>query len=94
MRRKHLFLYSLITTCIIVIGLGYRVIWGAEKESNDELGIPPEVVADYVHAVIEADRTSYTKHVERLQDRPRRTGRSGRRHSGRSWFPRCAGRSR
>ena len=68
MRRKHLFLYNLITTCIIVIGLGYRVIWGAEKESNDELGIPPEVVADYVHAVIEADRTSYTKHVERLQD--------------------------
>src|SRR5574341_170006 len=31
-------------------------------------GIPPETVADYVHAVIEADRTIYTVHVvERLQ---------------------------
>lgn len=31
-------------------------------------GIPPELVADYVHAVIEADRTFYTLQVvERLQ---------------------------
>ena len=31
-------------------------------------GIPPETVADYIHAVIEADRTFYTIHVvERLQ---------------------------
>ena len=31
-------------------------------------GIPPETVADYVHAVIESDRTFYTIHVvERLQ---------------------------
>lgn len=30
--------------------------------------IPPEVVADYLHAVIEADRTFYTIHVvERMQ---------------------------
>jgi uncharacterized protein DUF3365 len=31
-------------------------------------GIPPETVADYLHSVIEADRTFYTIHVvERLQ---------------------------
>src|SRR5262249_61727485 len=31
-------------------------------------GIPPETVADYIHAVIEADRTFYTVHVvERMQ---------------------------
>jgi len=31
-------------------------------------GIPPETVADYIHAVIEADRTFYTLHVvERLK---------------------------
>jgi len=31
-------------------------------------GIPPETVTDYIHAVIEADRTFYTIHVvERLQ---------------------------
>ena len=33
-----------------------------------EGGIPPETVADYIHAVIEADRTVYTVHVvERMQ---------------------------
>jgi hypothetical protein len=32
-------------------------------------GIPPEVVAEYIHAVIQADRTIYSTHVvERLQD--------------------------
>jgi len=31
-------------------------------------GIPPETVTDYIHAVIEADRTVYTVHVvERMQ---------------------------
>lgn len=34
----------------------------------DYPGIPPETVADYIHAVIEADRTFYTIHVvERMQ---------------------------
>lgn len=40
----------------------------AGKESAALPGIPPEVVADYLHAVIEADRTFYTVQVvERLQ---------------------------
>ena len=31
-------------------------------------GIPPEMVTDYIHAIIEADRTFYTIHVvERMQ---------------------------
>jgi hypothetical protein len=35
---------------------------------SDLPGIPPETVADYIHAVIEADRTFYTVHVvERMQ---------------------------
>jgi len=33
-------------------------------------GIPPETVADYVHAVIEADRAIYTTHVvDRMQEK-------------------------
>jgi hypothetical protein len=33
-------------------------------------GIPPEKVADYVHAVLEADRTIYTTHiVNRMQEK-------------------------
>lgn len=36
--------------------------------TSDQPGIPPEAVADYIHAVIEADRTFYTIHVvDRLQ---------------------------
>lgn len=39
-----------------------------EAKEPAEMGIPPETVADYLHAVIEADRTFYTIHVvERLQ---------------------------
>lgn len=38
------------------------------SKAADQVGIPPETVADYIHAVIEADRTFYTIHVvERLQ---------------------------
>lgn len=38
------------------------------SSASDQPGIPPETVADYIHAVIEADRTFYTIHVvERLQ---------------------------
>jgi hypothetical protein len=32
-------------------------------------GIPPQTVADYLHAVIEADRTFYTVHVVERQQR-------------------------
>jgi len=38
------------------------------SEAADQPGIPPETVADYLHSVIEADRTFYSIHiVERLQ---------------------------
>ena len=40
----------------------------AASRAADTQGIPPETVADYLHSVIEADRTFYTIHVvERLQ---------------------------
>ena len=49
------------------------ILWGnsaCEKGSGTPMGIPPETVTDYVHAVIEADRTFYTVHVvERLQNK-------------------------
>src|SRR3990167_4519634 len=36
--------------------------------AGEQTGIPPETVANYLHAVIEADRTFYTIHVvERMQ---------------------------
>lgn len=40
----------------------------SSANASDLPGIPPETVANYIHAVIEADRTFYTIHVvERLQ---------------------------
>ncbi len=54
---------SFIAMCLILVS-------GLAKmgQAADLPGIPPEVVADYLHAVIEADRTFYTIHVvERMQ---------------------------
>lgn len=40
------------------------------KESPTVVGIPPEKVADYVHAVLEADRSIYTTQiVNRMQEK-------------------------
>jgi hypothetical protein len=42
---------------------------GCGKNTTSEGGIPPRAVADALHAVMEADRTTYAKHVvSRLQD--------------------------
>jgi len=38
-------------------------------QAGETAGISPEVVAEYIHAIIQADRTIYSTHVvERLQD--------------------------
>ncbi|MBX3335346.1 MAG: DUF3365 domain-containing protein [Nitrospira sp.] len=42
----------------------------AAKESPKTVSISPEKVADYIHAILEADRTFYTAHiVDRLQQK-------------------------
>jgi hypothetical protein len=44
------------------------LLFALSSQAADLPGIPPETVADYLHSVIEADRTFYTVHiVERLQ---------------------------
>ncbi len=60
------FVWVAVGTMIAV--LGYWGISSGARDSNGEVGIPPETVADYLHAVIQADRTVYTTHiVERMQ---------------------------
>jgi hypothetical protein len=55
----------------LLVGL----LWGSAslpfaKDGSGTAGIPPEKVADYVHAVLEADRTIYTTHiVNRMQEK-------------------------
>ncbi len=55
---------------LVFVGLlcGVEAARGGE-ETVKLVGVPPEVVANYIHAVIQADRTLYTTHVvERMQD--------------------------
>jgi hypothetical protein len=55
-----------IFTCM----LGQWVLYAASKETDRPMGISPELVADYVHSVVQADRTFYeTQIVERMQMR-------------------------
>lgn len=50
--------------------LGFWTLTFGGKSGADPTAISPERVADYVHAVVEADRTIYTTHVvERMQDK-------------------------
>jgi len=52
---------------LCAILLAYAAVEVAQ--AGEMVGIPPEVVAEYIHAIIQADRTIYSNHVvERLQD--------------------------
>lgn len=55
----------LVVVSMLVLGLSRSAGLAA---GADLPGIPPETVTDYLHAIIEADRTFYTIHVvERMQ---------------------------
>jgi hypothetical protein len=58
--------FGIISTCI----LGQWGISAASKETDPPKGISPQIVADYIHSVVEAERTFYTTEVvERMQTR-------------------------
>ncbi len=60
------FVWGIGATIIVV--LGYWGMSSGAKDCGTQTGIPAEKVADYVHAVLQSDRTFYTVHVvERLQ---------------------------
>ena len=51
-------------SAIMVAGVAVDV-----AQAGETSGIPPELVAEYIHAVVQADRTIYSTHVvDRLQD--------------------------
>ena len=62
MARQNIFILivSIILSTILGIGIGMKLSPGK--------GLPIRVVADYLHAVLQADRTFYTQHVvERME---------------------------
>lgn len=55
---------------LLAAGPGGVALPSGTKEAGETLSFSPERVADFVHAVIEADRTVYTTHVvERMQEK-------------------------
>jgi len=64
------FWLGLVIGTIFTYLLGQWVFSASSKETEPPRGISPDIVADYIHSVLEADRTFYTKEiVERLQRR-------------------------
>jgi len=67
MRRTRLLLCGILTALLVLVGHDRLAI--EAKSPDDQVGIQAEEVADYIHAVIEANRTVYTTHVVQwLQD--------------------------
>ncbi len=53
--------------CLVGVG-GFVIGWSLGTNTAPTEGVPARTVADYLHAVIEADRTFYTQHVvERME---------------------------
>lgn len=66
MRKKQMGLGILL---VLVAATCWMGITFANEETETKVAFSPEVVANYIHAVIEADRTLYTTHVvKRMQD--------------------------
>ncbi|NGZ95702.1 MAG: hypothetical protein CV089_06155 [Nitrospira sp. WS110] len=61
-------LWGAVLICVCAVG-GATVLWPARALPEDaSINVPIESVADYIHAVIAADREVYTRHaVERMQ---------------------------
>jgi Protein of unknown function (DUF3365) len=47
----------------LVALVGYWGVSSLSKEADEEIGLAPALVADYIHAVIQANRTVYQTHV-------------------------------
>ncbi|RMH07070.1 MAG: DUF3365 domain-containing protein [Nitrospirae bacterium] len=60
--------YAVVGVVAALVVGGGIVGWFLGAHMRPTTGIPPRTVADYLHAVIEADRTFYTQHVvERME---------------------------
>ena len=64
------FAFRITTVAFLLGGFWNASALHAAKEQPAAVGISPEKVADYIHAILEADRTFYTSHiVNRLQEK-------------------------
>jgi hypothetical protein len=59
MRKPFIWIVVMVT----IVVLGTSVVSAVDKNSEALSGIPPRIVADYLHAVIMAHRNFYTIHI-------------------------------
>ncbi|GJL68793.1 MAG: hypothetical protein NPIRA06_14280 [Nitrospirales bacterium] len=58
-----------LTSAVILLGFHMSAIAASEEGTHSIRGVRPEIVADFIYAVIESDRTLYTTHiVARMQE--------------------------
>ncbi len=63
------YLWNATLVCAILMAFPLRPALGVNEDAQKSYAISPKIVADYIHAVIQADRTLYTTHVvERMED--------------------------
>ncbi|HSB44647.1 MAG TPA: DUF3365 domain-containing protein [Nitrospira sp.] len=61
---------AVATIALLTVGLWWGTVGSSAKEELKTAGIPPEKVAGFVHAVLQAHRTIYTTQiVNRLQEK-------------------------
>lgn len=69
MTSSNKLLWGAIALALVLVGT-VLIVPGIATAESPSVSLPVETVADYVHAVIEADRTFYMVHVvERLQSK-------------------------
>ena len=62
------FAWALVAATMTVALLSRWGISAPSRDLTDQVSIPPHTVADYLHDIMQADRTVYTTHiVERMQ---------------------------
>ena len=54
---------GLIAVAVTVAFTAISCSGGGTTQSTAQVGVAPEQVVDYIHTVLLADRTAYTKHV-------------------------------
>jgi Protein of unknown function (DUF3365) len=60
--------FHTMSLLVLMLMVGMGIGWGIGTQGSPEKHIPARTAADYLHAVIEADRTFYTQHiVERME---------------------------
>lgn len=63
------FLFNATLVCALLLAFSAHPTFGAKEDDLVQHAIAPKVVADFIHAVIQADRTLYTTHiVERMEN--------------------------